>query len=500
MKRLLAALLAALMLPTALASCAEDGKDPSSDTSADTGSAVSIETETEFDPTLRENARDNLPHGLNLDGLTVTAHLYGESALKYDVGVEEETGDVLIDEVYYRNLAVSERLNAVILSDPTTTTKWQDFSAELNSVISAGDDAWQIVFAMGNSIIQTNRGGLFQDLANAAYLDWSQPWWWNEAMDEVSLDGQIRKYLVGDLALSNFQRAGAFYFNKAIYSDVYGSPEEMYKTVMDGDWTLDKLTELSLGAYHDANGNGNVDEGDVYGTVFGNIELIKHAEYSFDISRYFRDEQGYPTIEYDVERSQLAVEKMSELLYNTLGSEFREAALPDSFFAEGNVLFYPARLLNAFSNALREMESDYGIIPYPKLDDTQPEYENLIHNSSNYVAVPVTCAHTDEVCAVLEALCAESYRSVIEVFFEIALKAKYSRDSYSGQCIDLLRDISKKHFTYEYDGPFGAGTLISKCIVQKTGAGFASSLASTLSSANKKVENAIAELQKETAG
>ncbi|MBQ4043571.1 MAG: hypothetical protein IJD06_06210, partial [Clostridia bacterium] len=152
----------------------------------------------------------------------------------------------------------------------------------------------------------------------------------------------------------------------------------------------------------------------------------------------------------------------------------------------------------AFSATFREMEDDYGIIPYPKLDETQENYHNLLHNSSNYVTIPITCQNPDEVGAVIEAMCAESYRSVVEVFYEIALKTKYSRDSYSGQCIDLIRDITKKNFAYEYDGQYKCGVLISDC-VRNGGGNFSSSYASSISMANKILEKTLKQLEKEKA-
>ena len=37
----------------------------------------------------------------------------------------------------------------------------------------------------------------------------------------------------------------------------------MYKLVMDGEWTIDKLTELTAAAYADANGDGRVSVSDL---------------------------------------------------------------------------------------------------------------------------------------------------------------------------------------------------------------------------------------------
>lgn len=496
MKKSLSAFLAALMLLSALASCAQDGGEQQSDTTpALTDAATTAPEETTPEDTGRASTKDSLPADLNFDGLPV--HIHSFESEKYDIiGMEEDSGDVVYDAVYHRTLSVADRLNVEIEWADSVTTKWQDFSAELNSTILAGDDAWQIVYAMGNSTIQSNRGNLFMDLSDAKYLDYSQPWWWVEAMEEVSLDGKERKYLVGDLALSNYLRSGCYFFNKALHEDVFGDPDELYKTVIDGDWTYDKLAEMSAEAYQDVNGDGVVNEGDVYGVIIGNPEYLKHSEYGTDVQHYYRRDDGYPVIEYDLDRAQIAVEKIYSLLFETTGNMYQTEYLKNSVFSEGSLFFFPNQLLQAFSADLREMEDDYGIIPYPKLDENQEEYENLLHNSSNYVTIPITCEHPDEVGAVIEAMCAESYRSVVEVFYETALKTKYSRDSYSGQCIDIIRDVTKKNLAYEYDGQFGSGVLIATC-VRNGGTNFSSLYAKSAATSNKVIEKTVAKLLKE---
>ena len=142
------------------------------------------------------------------------------------------------------------------------------------------------------------------------------------------------------------------------------------------------------------------------------------------------------------------------------------------------------------------MEDDYGILPFPKLDDQQTEYHGLLHNSSNFVTVPVTAQHVDEICAVIEAMCAESYRSVVETFYDIALKTKYSRDSFSGRCIDIIRDATKKNLVYEYNGRFGSGNIIADCIAAGN-TNFSSTYAKAVKTSNAIIAKAVKQILKE---
>lgn len=76
------------------------------------------------------------------------------------------------------------------------------------------------------------------------------------------------------------------------------------------------------------------------------------------------------------------------------------------------------------------MSDEYGMIPYPKFDEEQKEYTNLIHNSGTMAGIPIAVPDDrfDMVTATLEAMASEQYRSVMQAFYELALKTKYSRD------------------------------------------------------------------------
>lgn len=487
-RRSLAAALAVLTALPLLASCAGE-KTPAGDESG-TSTPVSYAEDTTTDGG-RAAVKDNLPDDLTLGGRTVTLFSYSSGIV--DTGPEEETGDSLNDAVFRRNLAVAERLDVDLEILFSEVTRWQDYASELRRTISAGDTSWDVVFAMGNSTIQSGNDDLFLDASKNKYIDFDQPWWWKAAIEEVSFDGSTVRYMIGDIALSNFLRTMATFFNKKLYEDVYGDPDALYRMAIDGKWTLDELQRLSAGAYNDLNGSGTEDEGDIFGYASADALAL---EYATDVKHYYRDERGYPVVEYDMDRAQNAVEKLIRLFYETPGNIY--GSVGEGYFTDGKLMFNTRMLNHATGGAFREMKDDYGVIPTPKLDDTQKEYNTVIHNSSDYVAIPKGNPNPDEVGAVIEALCAESYRSVIELFFETVMKTKYSRDALSGQCIDIIRGVTKKQFLYEYNSVVGSGLLITEC-VQNKNTNFASLYASKANVSNRVIQKKIAALEKEKA-
>ena len=89
-------------------------------------------------------------------------------------------------------------------------------------------------------------------------------------------------------------------------------------------------------------------------------------------------------------------------------------------------------------NYLRDMQSDFGIIPMPKLDENQAEYKTYVHDGTTVFCIPTTTPDADMSAAVLEAMCAETYRTVTPAYFETVLKDKYARDSETSQMLDII--------------------------------------------------------------
>ncbi len=491
MKKFASALLALLMLAPALAACS-DGDSDSGTPSADdtTVSADTTAAETEPKETGRADMKDNLPADLNLNGRTMGVSVRTSQRTTDFDGGGEETGDLVNDAVYHRTLSVEERLK-VKFQVTEGASKWQDYGKELEANILAGDDIWQIVITPANATMASSRDYLFQELSDNKYIDLDQPWWWKEPTMEIAPVRNKYRYLVGDICLSCYTTAGALFFNANRLTNGGYNTDDLYKTVIDRKWTYDKLREMSAALYNDVNGNGSVDKGDIYGLIVINKELIRHMEFTGNIRHYSRDENGHPYLDYDQERTVKMIDTLNKLLYETKGNEYRNESISYTPFSEGGAAFFAGRLSYATTANFREMEDNYGIIPYPMLDEGQGEYTNLIHGSNNYITVPITCKTPDDSGAVIEALCAESYRTVVEPFYESALKMKYSRDSYSGQCIDIIRDTSEKYFINEYNNVVKGGLMITDQVAKGEN-NFASAYASQKAVTDQKIKDLIA--------
>ena len=488
-KRILSALLCLLMLVPSLAACSDSGDTPADTTASSQGTETTVPAETEPAVTDRSQAKDNLPVNLDFGGKSF--YIATRSAADVNGG-GEETGDSLNDAVYARTRSVEDRLKAKI-EVTQISGDWKAFGTTMEASVLAGDSAWQIVNTPGNASLSSKRDFLFMPLQDNKYLDLDQPWWNAAAINELSIDGETVRYLIGDISLTTFNFLGTMVFNKALYTDFGKKPEDLYQMVLDRKWTVDELNKQSAEMLKDVNGNGTMDDGDIYGYTIFTYEDVKFMEYATDVRRYGRGADGIPYIDYDQERAVLCADKLIALLRNSKSVYYPAASARDlKFFADGKTVFLGLVLGDVKNATLRDMTSEYGIIPYPKLDDKQEEYVNYIHSSAYYYAVPVSCQNPDEVGAVLEAMCAESYRTVVELYFEIVLKAKYSQDSQSGQCIDIIRNTAKKFFLSEYNSIAGSSGYLISQQVSAAQNNFASAYASVVEKGNQGIKDHVA--------
>ena len=499
----LAAAILSLLLLLPLAACSNHGPEtPGTNLSSESASVQDTTAETAPAVTNRADAKDNLPADLKLNGETIRILSRNSSAvLDYDVVGKDSSGDIVYDAVWERNATVQERLDVKLEVLPSQSTKLKDLKAEMQTLILSGSDDYDLFWTTNNSIIQFGMVTYLRVLNDAPYLDFDAPWWWLESMQNVALDRETIQYLIGDMTTNNILRAGAVFVNKDIWENNFGDPAQIYQLVDDGKWTLDTFGEYSKKAYKDVNGDGLLDAGDTVGFYGNEYQTINFLTTGSDIFLSERDDSGFVKWKAPTERSAAFTEKMIHLFYDenaAMIAKGTDESQQIPAFVEGRCLFMP-RSLNAVVQAeLREMESDFAIIPVPKYDEKQKNYRTLCDEASTNISVPLTVddAKFVSVCAALEALCAESYRSVTEKFFEVALKNKYSRDSTSGRMMDLIIGSACKEMATEYAASTNNIYEIYQKAISEKNMVIASYFESRVGAAQAGLDNLIAELKK----
>ena len=93
--------------------------------------------------------------------------------------VESQTGDLVNDAIYMRNQTVEERLgiNFAYATEKGDASNEKTFAAKVNTSISAGDHAYDLVAAHSYTIGLCATQDLLYNLSDIEYVDFEKPWW-----------------------------------------------------------------------------------------------------------------------------------------------------------------------------------------------------------------------------------------------------------------------------------------------------------------------------------
>ncbi len=445
-RKILALLLAALLTSATFASCGEGEAETQDTTAADTTNAETDAVEIEGETT-RAQIQDNLP---DKDFGGRDFHLLTRALFYDDFVPAEMTGEAVNDALYARNTKIMEKYN-ITLSYTAPECEWgtsaNDWNQMLETSVMAGDGAYDLVAGYAATLPNIVTKNILLNWHDVPYVDLSQPWWSETVSEALTVNGKLF-LLTGDYSLSLWDNMFGFLFNKQVALD-YGI-EDLYGLVRDGGWTMDKLQEFCTAVSRDANGDGNWDENDVYGIVSNWSTSIDSFQITCQMDIVSHTDDGGLQITMMSEKAVDILNRVTNLYNASHGayaySEGGDLTTYDNMFANNQALFY-AIFFDNITN-LRDMETDFGVLPYPKLNEAQENYASTSRDNFDLFALPLDVKDPECSGIITEAMCAESYRTVIPAYYDVVLKTKSSRDEESAEMIDLIRDSLTFDFGY----------------------------------------------------
>ena len=435
-------LVLALLLPL-LVSCGESAANPGDEAgspTADPSAGVKPEEaapEEEEDPNAHLYA--DLPAG-NYEGRTFT--ILAPRHTEYDF-VGEVDGDIISEAVYKRNLAVETALN-VSLTPVTEPGLWDDrdgFTGKVKNSVIAADDAYQLVSGYGAYITAVAADGVFANWNHVNGVNFEKPWWNSDIVHEMNVADHLF-YITGDLTMTSVEYLFSIFFNKLLMADTgLASP---YDVVREGKWTFDALKSYSSVFAIDADGDGKMTIDDIYGYSTDSTNFVSGYMAAFDADVTVPGEDGLPVLAISEESFidrflalyAFLCESECVFLSTDEGSYVGDTRDASKVFSEGRALFLADLLGNAAM--MRDVDFDFGIIPYPKYTEDQENYHTTAWDAYNLFSVPRT-AELDFVGVVTENMAARSFETVLPAFYDKALLSKYARDEDSAEMITIIR-------------------------------------------------------------
>lgn len=441
MKRALTMVLALLMLLSVLCACANTTDDPGSDTT--TGGSADTTPAGEDTSTDKYDVENTLPE-LDYNKDTVTILSRSRSWYIDEVSVESQNGEAINDAIYKRNLNVEDQLNIQINNIMISGNDNYEVPKTIRTQVESGTNEYDILVNSVYSTIMYTGDNLFANLKDCDYIDLEQIYW-SQGFNEAASIGEAQYFATGAICLSSYRFIFATFFNRQMFTDA--GLDFPYQTVNDGKWTLDYQYEISANLFVD-NGDGVHDENDTYGFVTC-ANMIGADPYWSACKLPILTKTADNWLEYsmDVDRLSTAVQKINHLIWENDGAYSVAHQTADAeqdviaeMFANDRAAMVTLRLIEAEGTYLKNMTSDYGIVPMPKLDEAQDDYYSYAHDSFTGYAIPsnIIDDRLQEMGAVIEALAAESYRTVMPAYYEVTLKDRYCNDPESRDMLDKI--------------------------------------------------------------
>lgn len=465
MKRTISLLLACIMVAMTLASCSEnknnsDNKETTPSNQGGNESTPSSETETETEGETKAVA--NIPEGTKFTGETFTVLTYPEDIFVWgdvDWSATEYTGEGLNDAVYERIQQVEQLLDIDI---KTAYSAGQGDTSTLANSVKTSDGAYQLAAVGIGGTFSIASNGTIHELnryAENGTLDLTSSWWDQNILNDMSIK-HMNFALTGDIGTMYKKSIGCLMFNKKILNE-NTSLEDPYTLMREGKWTIDKVVEMGSEISNDLDGNGVYDQNDQYGLICF-CDMMALAAIGADVKFMEKDDTDTPVDSFYSERTVGVVDKLATLMYepkltyswskNGVGEEpaFK-------MFQTDKSLFYYGEL-HAVAT-MRDMESDFGIMPMPKYDEAQEGYHHCVNpNVAAVYVIPADNTKYELTGYTMDALGAASKNLLTPAYFDKTLQGKVSRDSESQESLDII--ISTIRYDIGYLGGFGYGNML----------------------------------------
>lgn len=479
MKKRLSIILALLML-AACTSCG-GGEVPSDTTAPDSNTQSTAPEETEPD------LLADLPTG-SYGGYTFKILGPSEGIYLYTkVVVEEADGEPVNDAIYERNQKVEEDLD---ISIEYIDVGYSNVTNTFRASVLAGDNDYDAAFDQALKIGPAAADGIYYNINELDRIDLTKPWWDSNTAEQYQINGKL--YMVqGDINYHYLYNMWSFFANQKLVAE--HNLEDLYDVVLDGRWTLDRMSEYCRAVMQDLNGDGvySLTDGDICGLCSNSSCFLAmlHGSGESLISK----EKNEPVFSGLTDHFSNVYDKLLNIVGNGgVYLDYGSMTNTERFglFASDKFLF--SAMMVGSSEHLREMDADFAVLPIPKYDEEQEIYYSYVGPSVMNLCLPVNLEDPDRTGTIIENLCAHSYGTIREAYFETTLQAKLLRDENSVRMLDIIYDNITVELGYVY-GFGGIHTTFMNAL--KAGNGIASEFASVESSVKTAISDLLEKLE-----
>lgn len=411
-----------LVLPLVV-SCG-DRKDTTTDIES-----VTTEAETTVESTLNMN--------FNYDGEDFNILIASVPArTPDDFNYKDDLVNIMDEAKYRRNELMSESYGVNIVSITDLGNNNQGYE-QIQRDHTAGQNTYQLCVLSGYDAAELALDGSLFDFKNMPNINTANSWWDQAAERDLSIAGSLF-FTTGAISNVIDDFTYCVVFNKDLYKATIANQIDVYDIVKEGKWTLDKLAELSKGTKVDVNGDDIMDSRDRYGLMIWDNEMIASINAAgHKIATVKEDGLVELTVMNDTVNE--VIEKFVSMGNSDYCINFQHTSGGVQFydmFTQNQVLFFMS-MFNEVER-FRDMRTDYGILPNPKLTEEAPYYAPISPWHSAFLCVPETIENEDDVSNIIELMGYHSEKIITPAYYDKTLIGKYTRDDESVEMLDLI--------------------------------------------------------------
>ncbi len=433
LKKAIALILASQMLLMSFAACEKTDGDKDKEGSGET--------------TIRTDVADNLPE-VTFDGQDFRFVVNPDE--RYQLVIDDSSGDALDESIINRNRTVESRFDVKITADVSSAVQGEWESQWVIQQLFLSDDYQYEVCDMWQRMSLEIPGNFFgfYNWLDVPYINWDQPWWNKESNEGSTFNGKMWT-VSGALSLTAMQYMYILAYNMDLLAEYGYTSQQINDIVFNGEWTLDKLAEITSEIYVDTNQNGLSDVGDTYGYMgFPEDRTLPWVTAIGEKSLAASEDGTKLEVKLNTEKVHSALEKLCNLTWNTKGSLAKDGNIQE--FVDGRIGIMTTMFKSCFS-AFTDLNFSYGVLPFPKYDKAQEGYYTIPNYDFSVYAIAANVPEDklDMIGIIMEAMSAESWKSVYPAYYDDALKGRYSADADTAKMVDLIAEGCQYDFAYQ---------------------------------------------------
>ena len=452
MKKLISLLLVLSMLVSTvlLIACSDDtdgpstGDNPSGDTPGTTPGTTPDDENEPTEARIPLNVPDRDYGGAEVHILQWTVGNETETGtgwIPWEEGDVEEGSDMMSNAVFARNAWVEEQIGVTITAEYVEITN-NVYQSKLQQDFTTSNNEYQLATIRARSLWPIIEAGLYSDMNEFAgeILHTDQPWWPEDAVASYTL-GDGLYACATEMLLRDKGATKAVFFNTKLAND-HGLTY-LYELVEDGDWTLEMMIDACQIVSTSLDGDGLINSAeDIWGLESQRKPYMFFAGGGYKFAHV--DDDGYIAYDFGSKETILAVQRVYEdVIYadwNYTGDNPVDNAPERGLFTVDKSLFSGTQIKSGLTT-YSYMETEYGVLPTPKLEDGQDNYYSWVscHGDST-IGIPSGAQDREMAAMALELMSYEGYYTVKPLLYETMLLNRLAKSEESKRSIEIIFD------------------------------------------------------------